>query len=487
MRVYAGIDLAAKGKHEVFVLGQDGEVLVPRYRFATQADEIDRLREKVRALRPGAEVWWISEPTGTQWVTVGQYLLGLGDRYFLVSNQKAHDLRRFWARHVKNDAVDAEALARIGFMAPQALQPVKLDARVHSLSRWVKRLYRTGRTMGELKRSFWALAESLLPGVQRVLPDPLSAVGRAFFRRYANPFAAVRIGPKRFTQALERSAGRYAKAETIAALYALCDRAVELHRNAGMRLDFADLQEEVEFSLEELEQAAERQERIRSRLEPLVEELDPNGLLQSIPGVGMVTAAACLAALESHEFKRSRAFRAYTGLVPRVAESGQSQSKGRSLTKAGPSWLRTALYMAAEVARRWDPQLAAIYRQAMVEKGQPHRKAICAVATHLADRIYAVHREQRPYVVRDLQGNPVTSEQARALIDADLTVPEEVRARLRKTRKEPRERKNGSMSAASKGRGSREDSPSSTMLPEFYDTRPKGRVQHLMRQGFRAI
>ncbi len=78
--------------------------------------------------------------------------------------------------------------------------------------------------------------------------------------------------------------------------------------------------------------------------------------------------------------------------------------------------------MAAEVARRWDPQLTAIYQQAMVEKGQPHRKAICAVATHLADRIYAVHREQRPYVVRDLQGNPVAAEQARALIDADLSV-----------------------------------------------------------------
>ncbi len=145
------------------------------------------------------------------------------------------------------------APARIGFMAPQVLQPVKLDARVHSLSRWVKRLYRMGRTMGELKRSFWALAESLVPGVQRVLPDPLSAVGRAFFRRYANPFAAVRIGSKRFTQALERAAGRYAKAETIAALYALCERAVELHRNAGMRLDFADLQDEVALSLEELE------------------------------------------------------------------------------------------------------------------------------------------------------------------------------------------------------------------------------------------
>lgn len=98
MRLFVGIDLAAKGNHEAFVLRHDGEVVLSRYQFATQADEIDRLRAKIMALCPGLEIWWISEPTGTQWVTVGQYLLGIGDRYVLVSNQKAHDLRRFWAR-----------------------------------------------------------------------------------------------------------------------------------------------------------------------------------------------------------------------------------------------------------------------------------------------------------------------------------------------------------------------------------------------------
>jgi len=54
--------------------------------------------------------------------------------------------------------------------------------------------------------------------------------------------------------------------------------------------------------------------------------------------------------------------------------------------KAGPSRLRTALYVAAEVARRWNPQLAAIHRRVTVEKGQPYRKAICAVAAHQTER-----------------------------------------------------------------------------------------------------
>jgi len=456
------LDLASKGKHEVFAVSQDGEVVASGLSFATEASEMTRVREKIRALRPGAEIWWISEPTGTQWMTIGHYFVGSGDSYFLVSNQKAHDLRRFWARHVKNDSVDAEALARIGFMAPQVLRPIKIDARANALTRWVKRQFRAGRAFGKLKRAFWDLADVLVPGVRRVLDDPLSVVGKAFFERYANPFTVVRLGRKRFTAVMERAAGRYAGPAVISALYEACERAVEAHLKAGASLDFADLHEELRLALEELEQSVSRQARIRKRLEELSKELDPQGIVRSIPGLGVVTGAACLAALVSRDFRNGKAFRAYTGLVPRVAESGQSLSKGRSLTKAGPAWLRSALYIAAETARRWDPQLAAIYHRAMVEKGHPHKKAVCAVATHLADRVYAIWRDQRKYIVRDLEGNAVTPRLARTVITHAIEVPEEVRGRLRKTL--PLKRK-GSMAAATKGRGSPEGLPKQHMLP----------------------
>lgn len=462
MKVYVGLDLACRGSHEAFALGQDGEVIASGLRFATEASEMTRVREKIMALRPGAEIWWISEPTGVKWMTVGHYFVGSGDRYFLVSNQKAHDLRRFWARHVKNDSVDAEALARIGFMAPQVLRPIKIDARSNALSRWVKRQFRTGRAFGKLKKAFWDLADLLVPGVRRVLDDPLSVVGKAFFERYANPFSVVRLGPKRFMATMSKAAGRYANEAVILALYEVCERAVKAHLKAGASLDFADLHEELRLALEELEQSAARQVRIREKLEELSKELDPDGNVRSIPGLGTVTAAACLAALGSRDFHSGKAFRAYTGLVPRVAESGQSLSKGRSLTKAGPAWLRSALYIAAETARRWDPQLAAVYHRAMVEKGHPHRKAVCAVATHLADRVYAVWRDQRKYIVRDLEGNAVTPRQARTLISHEINVPQEIRSRLRKT--VPLKKK-GSMAAASKGRGSPKGLPKQRMLP----------------------
>ena len=55
------------------------------------------------------------------------------------------------------------------------------------------------------------------------------------------------------------------------------------------------------------------------------------------------------------------------------------------------------------------------------------------MASHLAGRIYAVARQGRDYVWRDLEGNEITKEEARAIAQA-LRVDPETRARLRARR-----------------------------------------------------
>ena len=73
----------------------------------------------------------------------------------------------------------------------------------------------------------------------------------------------------------------------------------------------------------------------------------------------------------------------------------------------------------------------------MVERGRHHNQALCAVATHLVDRIYALLRENRPYELRDLDGNTVTRSEAKA-IAAHLAVDPATRQRLRNQKRGPR-------------------------------------------------
>ena len=99
------------------------------------------------------------------------------------------------------------------------------------------------------------------------------------------------------------------------------------------------------------------------------------------------------------------------------------------------------IYLDAEIARRYDPQIAAIYYDQMVHKGKHHKQAICACATHLLDRVLAVLREDQPYELRAADGTPVTVEQAQRLIAERYRVSQEVRRRTTKhARKERVER-----------------------------------------------
>jgi hypothetical protein len=118
-------------------------------------------------------------------------------------------------------------------------------------------------------------------------------------------------------------------------------------------------------------------------------------------------------------------------MIPGTNQSGETETRPR-LTKAGDRLLRTSLWLAADHARRLDPQLARIYHRQMVERGNHHTKAVCAVATALVSRLAAILTEGRPYVVRDVDGTPVDAQTARRIIAERYTVPAQIRASRRR-------------------------------------------------------
>ena len=89
--------------------------------------------------------------------------------------------------------------------------------------------------------------------------------------------------------------------------------------------------------------------------------------------------------------------------------------------------------MAASQARRIDPTLAAKYHRLMVDAGKHHNSALCHIATTLLTRIIACWRAGQPYQLRDIDGTPVTIDQARAIIADRYTIPKDLRARRRTT------------------------------------------------------
>ena len=154
-------------------------------------------------------------------------------------------------------------------------------------------------------------------------------------------------------------------------------------------------------------------------------------LARSLPGLADIGGPALVAAMgDPTRFATGKQFRSFTGLVPKASETGDTDRKGQTMSKAGSSLLRTAL-VAADTARKQDPQLARIYYLQMVERGKNHLGALCVVAANLAERAWAVMNRQMPYVICDTDNTPVTAEEAAAIITQHWTVPTDVRARRR--------------------------------------------------------
>jgi transposase len=133
----------------------------------------------------------------------------------------------------------------------------------------------------------------------------------------------------------------------------------------------------------------------------VVAETDPDiKLLDSVPGVGPLTAAAFVHVIrDPGRFKSSRLVGAYLGLVPSLYASGQTYVKG-GITKHGNTNLRWLLHISATALlrtksdtalKRWGTALAARIGR---------KKAKSAIARKLATVLWAMWRRRTPFESR---------------------------------------------------------------------------------------
>jgi transposase len=117
-------------------------------------------------------------------------------------------------------------------------------------------------------------------------------------------------------------------------------------------------------------------------------------LLASVKGVGPAIARTIIAELPELGTLDRRQVAALVGLAPFTRQSGQW--RGRSFIGGGRATVRSAIFMGAMVAARWNPQLKA-FHQRLVAAGKPKMVAIIAVARKLLTILNAIIRDGRPW------------------------------------------------------------------------------------------
>jgi transposase len=128
------------------------------------------------------------------------------------------------------------------------------------------------------------------------------------------------------------------------------------------------------------------------RASPLWRERDE--LLRSVPGVGPVLSTTLLAELPELGTADRKAIAALVGVAPLNRDSGTR--RGTRTTWGGRGSVRATLYMAALVASRHNPVIAALYRR-LLAAGKPKKVALVACMHKLLTILNAVLLHRTPW------------------------------------------------------------------------------------------
>jgi len=128
--------------------------------------------------------------------------------------------------------------------------------------------------------------------------------------------------------------------------------------------------------------------------------------LETIPGVGFITASALAATiLDAKAFRSGRQFAAWLGLVPRQNSSGGKDRLG-AISKMGDRYLRHLLVVGATAVVRYTRRkttAVSLWANRLLQR-KPARLVTVAVANKMARIIWAVMARNENY-----RGTPVTA------------------------------------------------------------------------------
>ncbi len=353
-RSYVGMDLGDRN-HEVCVLDEAGEV----ERRDTVVNTAEALTKYFSRQAKGTPVA-IEAGTHSGWISRQLAAMGL---HVLVAQPRK--LRALWGRDRKNDASDAELLARMLRADPQLLHPI-----VHR-SEQAQIDILTLRSRDALVQTRTKLINAAR-GMAKSLGHRLPAASTQSFATQAR----VAMPPP---------------------LHAALLPLLESVENLSAQIKIMDRQ---------IEQTAK-------------ERYPQTARLREISGVGSLTSLAfVLTVNDPKRFMRSREVGPYLGLVPKQDQSG-SLDKQLHITKAGDGYLRRLLVGSAQyILGPFGPACGLrCFGQRLAARGGKNakRRAVVAVARKLAvllhklwvsDAVYDPTRGLDPATIADLQRQP---------------------------------------------------------------------------------
>ncbi len=152
--------------------------------------------------------------------------------------------------------------------------------------------------------------------------------------------------------------------------------------------------------LDTIDQIASEVKEIERALSDLIAADEDVALLQTIPGVGLITAATVRAYTDDiNRYESAKKYAAHAGLVPWVQNSNRTIHHGH-ITKRGPVELRTAFVQMVMGMLRLQDKTSGyrlMYQYRTMKKSKGTGKSIIATARKMSAMVYAILKQRQPF------------------------------------------------------------------------------------------
>lgn len=382
--IVVGVDVSKQRiDFGAFRPGQRGEV----HRVEQNADGFEAFERFLEQLKAGGQQVWVAfEPTGPYSACLREWLRRSGWRTVQVNPYHVKRTKELRDNSPgKTDRKDCGVIADLvwgGYWREVTpLRGVYAELR----ARWVQwRSLSKQRTA--LGNQFQGLLVEWFPELGRIFKDPVCKTVRGVVRAYESPQAVAggRLGKLRrvISAATSGRMGRMAEQIRQAA-----KRSVAVGEGQGARwAHMVDL-------LETIELIEQQQQRVRQRMEALLEGQGQAEAMLTAPGIATLTVAGLLGECGPlGDFESYGRLEKHAGMKLYEISSGQRRGRVR-LSKRGRSGVRAVLGQMAILQMR-EGGLCRKYAQALRERGKKPGEVRVAVARKLLGLLYALARDR---------------------------------------------------------------------------------------------
>lgn len=382
---YLGIDIA-KVNHVASLISEDGSILVKAIKFTIEG--LQKLLDSISNFDT-SQIYCAMEATGTYWLSL---FSALTDKGFNVSVFNPYQIKSFRGaynnRKQKNDVIDSILIAN--FLSFNGTEQTSLPnddlLALKNLTRYRSNLV---DNICKAKTQVTGILDKVFPEYSDLFSDTFSEASKQILLNCPTPNEVVNFNTRKLANLLKKASRGHHSTDKVREVKSLAKNSFGIKFTGdACSFEIKQLVNQIIF----LENQAHE---LEVKIKDIYSKLDNH--LQSIPGIGKVTAPTILAEIgDINNFSSPSKLTAFAGLDPSENQSGNKKSSNEKTSKRGSPYLRHALYTAAMVAANNDPIMHDYYIKKRAE-GKHHYVALTGVERKLLGIIFHVLKENRDY------------------------------------------------------------------------------------------